>query len=90
MRKIAVTALGGLLVCALAVPASAQVSFNGKKTAFQSTGGPVPLPGPAPAPLLAASIEKGKKKNVLTVEATLASGLLFSLDRSGISACPVT
>jgi len=76
MRNIVIAALGGLLVCALAAPASAQVSFNGKKTAFQSTGGPVGLPGPAPGPLLVGSIAKGKKKTVLTVEATLASGFL--------------
>jgi len=61
----------------LAAPSHAQVSFDGKKTSFHTTGpGPVPLPGPAPGPLLVGTIAKGKKKNVLTVEATLASGLL--------------
>jgi len=76
MKKLASSILAGLLACALAAPASAQVNFDGKKTAFHSSGGPVPLPGPVPAPLLVGKIDKGKKKNVLTVEATLASGVL--------------
>lgn len=74
MKKITVTALAGLLACALAAPASAQVNFDGKKTAFHSAS-LVPLP-PVPTPLLVGQILKGKKKTVLTVEATLASGLL--------------
>ena len=78
MKKLMI-AIVALALCQVFVPQTdAQVSYTpGKKVAFVSTApGGAPLPGPAPAALLTATILKGKKKTVLTADATLTRGLL--------------
>lgn len=76
MKRFETLAMLGLAVLVLASPAAAQVSFDGNKTAFHTTPpGGIPLP-PAPGPVLAATLTKGKKGHVVTVEATVTSGLL--------------
>jgi hypothetical protein len=78
MNKILVASVAiAALVVSAAVgpnPAFAASTGPGKKSAFESSdfgGGDIPV---GVTTLLTASIEKGKKKYVLVVEATLSSG----------------
>ncbi len=97
MKKLAMVAVAAFVVSAFVTPADAQVSFDGKAVSFHSNGpAPIPLP-PAPAPILVGTITKGKKKTVLTADATLTSEVLapgapwtlsVGVDVNGISMDP--
>jgi hypothetical protein len=63
--------LAGVVAMAIAAPAIAVVSFDGKSTSFHTITA-APLPG-APAPFLVGTIAKGKKKNVLKIDAMVTS-----------------
>jgi len=80
MKKLIIAVAATALCQVLAPQLEAQVSYTpGKNVAFVTTVGPAPLPGPAAGTLLTAQILKGKKKRVLTADATLTSGLLAPL-----------
>ena len=96
--RMAVAALLVAGVCIDVDSASAANTSPGKKSAFASSdfGGFGDIPGAGP-PLLTATIEKGKKRHVLTVEATLTSGvdlvpggLTFGVVVNGFDAEPHT
>jgi len=74
MKNLVIAALAGFFVFASTSAPEAQVVFDGKKGAFHSTApGGIALPGPLPGPVLVATIAKGKKKSVITVDATITS-----------------
>lgn len=78
MKLLLLVSIAAALIFATVPQADAQVNYTpGKKVAYVSTGlAGVPLPSPA-ASVLTAQIVKGKKKTVLTVDATVTSGLLL-------------
>ncbi len=99
MKRFGLVAAAALACLVLAPLARAQVSFDGKKTAFHTTPpGGVALPMAA-APVLTATLAKGKKGHVVTVDATVTSGLMavgapweiaMGADLNGIPMDPAT
>lgn len=76
IRGLVVAGLVGIMVFGFTPAPEAQITFDGKKTAFHATPpGAVPLPGPLPGTILTASILKGKKKSMITVDASITSEL---------------
>jgi transposase-like protein len=71
MRKIALLIVTAAVAVAVAAPAGAVVSFDGKSTSFHTvTAVPLPL---ASAPILTGTIAKGKKTSVLKIDAMVTS-----------------
>jgi len=99
MKLLLLVSIAAALIFATVPQANAQVSHTpGKKVAYVSTGpGGVLLPG-APAAVLTAQIVKGKKKTVLTVDATVNSAIVLfapwelaiGVDVNGVAMDPST
>jgi len=79
MKKAGIVLATVLLIGAFGAPAVGQVSFDGKKTSFHSTppgGVPLPTALAAPVPGMVGTLTKGRKRHVVTVDATVSSGMM--------------
>ena len=80
MKKFGLFVVAASVAVAIAVPASAlPVSFDGKSTSFHTSAVPIVLAAGPGAPVLVGTITKGKKGNVLKIDAMVTSELLAPL-----------